>query len=60
MSTRNAGEMHKLEEIIRLLESLQQTAHQLPKDADRRDALREIKGFQLRTAAFVRRLALPV
>jgi hypothetical protein len=58
MSTRDAAEMSKLEEIMRLLESLQKTAHQLSADADRQDALREIRGFQLRAAAFIRRLAL--
>lgn len=58
MSIGDLGEMHKLEEIMRLLESLQETAHRLSKDADRHAALREIMGFQLRAAAFVRRLAL--
>ena len=56
MSTRDAAELGKLEDIMRLLENLQQTAHQLSGDADRRDALREIRGFQLRAAAFIRRL----
>ncbi len=58
MSTGDLGEMRKLEEIMRLLESLQETAHRLPIDADRCAALREIRGFQLRAAAFVRRMAL--
>ena len=57
MSTRDAAELGKLEDVMRLLENLQQTAHQLSGDADRRDALREIRGFQLRAAAFIRRLA---
>jgi hypothetical protein len=57
MSTRDAAELGKLEEIMRLLENLQQTAHRLSGDADRRDALEEIRGFQLRAAAFIRRLA---
>jgi len=58
MPTRDRPEMRELEEIMRLLERLQETAHRLSKDADRRDALREIRGFQLRAAAFVRRLVL--
>ena len=57
MSTPDAAEMRKLEEIMHLLESLQKTALLLSRDADRRDALQEIRGFQLRAAAFVRRLA---
>jgi hypothetical protein len=57
MSTRDAAELGKLEEIMRLLENLQQTAHRLSGDADRRDALQEIRGFQLRAAVFIRRLA---
>lgn len=57
MSTLDVAEMRKLEEIMRLLESLQATALLLSRDADRRDALREIRGFQLRAAALVRRLA---
>jgi hypothetical protein len=59
MSTRDAAEMRKLEEIMRLLEGLQETAHRLSKDTDRLAALREIRGFQVRAAAFfARRLAL--
>ena len=58
MSTRDATELGKLEEIMRLLENLQQTAHQISEDDDRRDALREIRGFQLRAAALIRRLAI--
>jgi hypothetical protein len=58
MPTRDVPEVRKLEEIMRLLEGLQETAHRLSKDADRRDALREIRGFQLRAAAFIRRLVL--
>jgi hypothetical protein len=53
-----AAEITKLEEIIRLLDNLQETANRLSERADRRDALREIRGFQLRAAAFVRRLGL--
>jgi hypothetical protein len=56
MSTRDVAEVNKLQEIIRLLESLKEAAHQLP-DTDRRDALREIRDFQLRVAALVHRLA---
>jgi hypothetical protein len=58
MSTLDVAEMRKLEEIMRLLENLQTTALLLSRDADRRDALREIRGFQLRAAVFVRRLML--
>ena len=59
MSTLDVAEMRKLEEIMRLLENLQTTALLLSRDADRRDALREIRGFQLRAAAFfARRLTL--
>ena len=57
MSTRNVAEVSKLQEIIKLLESLKEAAHQLPEDTDRRDALREIRDFQLRMAALVHRLA---
>jgi hypothetical protein len=57
MSTRVAAEVSQLQEIIKLLESLKEAAHQLPEDADRRHALREIRGFQLRVAALVHRLA---
>ena len=56
MSTRDPGELRKLEEIMHLLETLQRTAHQLSEDTDRREAFREIRGFQLRAAGFVRRL----
>jgi hypothetical protein len=57
MSTRDVAEVSKLQEIIKLLESLKEAAHQLTEDRDRRDALREIRGFQLRVAALVHRLA---
>jgi hypothetical protein len=58
MSPPDVSEVRKLEEVIRLLERLQEAAHQLSKDTDRRAALREIRSFQLRAAAFVRRLVL--
>jgi hypothetical protein len=57
MSTLGVAEVSKLQEIIKLLESLKEAAHQLPEDTDRHDALREIRGFQLRVAALVHRLA---
>jgi hypothetical protein len=57
MSTRNLAEVSKLQEIVKLLESLKESAHQLTEDTDRRDALREIRGFQLRVAALVYRPA---
>jgi hypothetical protein len=56
MSTREVAEVSKLQEIVKLLESLKEAAHQLPKDTDRHDALREFRGFQLRVAALVHRL----
>ena len=55
MSTRDVAEVSKLQEIIILLESLKEAAHLLPEDTDRRDALREIRYFQLRVAALVHR-----
>jgi hypothetical protein len=55
MSPRDVAEVSKLEEIIKLLECLKEAAHQLTEDNDRRDALREIRGFQLRVAALVHR-----
>ena len=54
--TGDVVEVSKLQEIIKLLESLKEAAHQLPKDTDRHEALREIRGFQLRVAALVHRL----
>ena len=57
MLTLDAAEMRKVEEIMRLLESLQKSALLLTRDADRRDALLEIRDYQLRAAVFVRRLA---
>jgi hypothetical protein len=56
MSTRDMAEVSKLQETIKLLESLNEAAHHLADDNDRRDALREIRGFQLRVAALVHRL----
>ena len=55
MSTRDVAEASNLLEIIKLLESLKEAAHQLPEDTDRHDALREIRDFQLRVAALVHR-----
>jgi hypothetical protein len=55
MSPRDVAEPNKLQEIIKLLESLTEAAHQLTEETDRRDALREIRGFQLRVAALVHR-----
>jgi hypothetical protein len=51
----DVAEVSKLREIIKLLESLQEAAHRLTEDIERRDALREIRAFQLRVAALVRR-----
>jgi hypothetical protein len=45
-----------MQEIITLLANLQDAAHRLPDGAERQNALREIRGYQIRMAAFVRRL----
>jgi hypothetical protein len=55
MLSRDMAEVSKLQETIKLLESLKEAAHQLTEANDRRDALREIRGFQLRVAALVHR-----
>jgi hypothetical protein len=39
-----------------MLANLRDAAHQLPEGAERQNALREIRDFQLRLAVFVRRL----
>jgi len=49
-------EIYKVQEIMQLLGALKEAAHKLPEGNDRRDALREIRDFQLRAAALVRRL----
>ena len=49
-------EITKMQEIVTLLANLRHAAHQLPDGADRQNALREIGGYQIRMAAFVRRL----
>jgi hypothetical protein len=46
----------KMQEVITLLANLRDAAHQLPEGTERQNALREIKGYQMRMAAFVRRL----
>ena len=51
-----AAEITKMQEIITLLANLRDAAHQLPDGAERQNALREIRGYQIRMAAFVRRL----
>jgi hypothetical protein len=53
MSIRDVPDVSKVQEIIKLLETLKETAQRLTEENDRRDALREIRGFQLRVAALV-------
>jgi hypothetical protein len=49
-------EIAKMQEIVTLLANLRDAAHKLPDGAERQNALREIRGYQIRMAAFVRRL----
>ena len=49
-------EISKMQEIVTMLANLRDAALQLPEGAERQNALREIRDFQLRLAAFVRRL----
>jgi len=49
-------EISKMQEIVTTLANLQDAALQLPDGPERQNALREIKDFQIRLAAFVRRL----
>jgi hypothetical protein len=49
-------EINKIQEIVTMLANLRDAAHQLPEGTERQNALREIKGYQIRIAAFVRRL----
>jgi hypothetical protein len=51
-------EAAKLQEIVALLANLRDAAHQLPEGTERQNALREIRGYQIRIAAFVRRLGV--
>ena len=49
-------EISKMQEIVTILANLRDAALQLPDGPERQNALREIKDFQIRLAAFVRRL----
>jgi len=49
-------EISKMQEIVTMLANLRDAAHQLPEGPERQNALCEIKDFQIRLAAFVRRL----
>jgi len=51
-----AVDITKMQEIVTLLANLRHAAYQLPDGAERQNALREIRGYQIRMAAFVRRL----
>jgi hypothetical protein len=50
-------EISKMQEIVTMLANLRDAAHQLPEGTERQNALREIRGYQIRMATFVRRLA---
>ena len=50
------SEITKMQEIVTLLANLRDAAHRLPEGTERQNALREIRGYQIRMAAFVRRL----
>ena len=50
------SEITKMQEIVTLLANLRDAAHRLPEGTERQNALREIGGYQIRMAAFVRRL----
>jgi hypothetical protein len=49
-------EITKMQEIVTMLANLRDAAHQLPEGIERQNSLREIIGYQIRMAAFVRRL----
>jgi hypothetical protein len=49
-------EMGKMQEVVTMLANLWDAAHRLPEGTERQNALREIRGYQIRMAAFVRRL----
>ena len=50
------SEIYKLQEMVALLADLRDAAHRLPEGTDRQNALREIRGYQIKMAGFVRRL----
>ena len=49
-------EINKMQEIVTMLANLRDAAHQIPEGPERQNG--EIKDFQIRSAAFVRRLCL--
>jgi hypothetical protein len=49
-------EIRKMQEVVTILANLQDAANQLPEGTERQNALREVRGYQIRMAAFVRRL----
>ena len=57
MSQRKVGmpEFNELIDMARLLVNLWEAAQRLPEESERRDALRQISGFQRRVAALVTR-----
>jgi len=57
LSQRTVGmpEFNELMDMARLLVNLWETAQRLPEGSERRDALRQISGFQRRVAAIVTR-----
>ena len=50
-----SSETHELQEMAQMLASLREVAQRLPEEPERRNALREIDGFQRRLAALVAR-----
>jgi hypothetical protein len=57
LSQRKVGmpEFNELIDMARLLVNLWEAAQRLPEESERRDALRQISGFQRRVAALVTR-----
>jgi hypothetical protein len=49
-----------MQEIVTILANLPHAAHRLPDGTERQNALREIGAYQIRAAAFIRRLASAV
>jgi hypothetical protein len=49
-------EISKMQELVTMLANLRDAAHQLPEGTERQTALHEIRGYQIRMAAFIQRL----
>jgi hypothetical protein len=49
-------EISRMQEIVTMLANLLDAAHRLPEGMERQNALREIRGYQIRMAALVQRL----